>query len=123
MNTFAQSLQKLMDERKVKQKELADAIGLTQASISNYFVKGAEPGVDVIIKLAKYFNVGPEYFYPELATMHPVRKDRAEGKFTNDDLLDDYRVYNRHLINESENLWQEHKEMFGIIKGFIKNVG
>lgn len=119
MNTFAQSLQKLMDERRVKQPELAKAIGISQAAISNYMVKGSEPGVDVIIKLAKYFNVGPDYFYPELAVLRPKKAENKD--LTSNELIDDYRNYNRHLISESDNLWQQHKEMFDIFKGLLKS--
>lgn len=58
---------KLLEERKMTQKELAAALGLSQGVISRY-VNGHEPTVGNKILLGKFFAVPPETFgvMPEL---------------------------------------------------------
>lgn len=54
---FSQNLQRLLHERDKKQSEVADAIGVSRASI-NMWVKGVTiPRMPKIQQLAKYFGV------------------------------------------------------------------
>lgn len=115
MTTFAQSLKVLMQEKRLTQQELADKIGISQTMISNYLKGESEPGVGIIIKLAKYFGVGVEFFYPELK----IQKEDPKPEPEKPDIVNDYRNYNKHLIFENENLWDKHNRMFGIIEQVI----
>ncbi|MCL2375075.1 MAG: helix-turn-helix domain-containing protein [Firmicutes bacterium] len=57
MNTFAKNLELLMKENAVSQKQLAQIINVRQQTVSRY-VKGArEPDIDILIEIAKFFNV------------------------------------------------------------------
>jgi len=57
VNTFAKNLELLMKENAVSQKQLAQIINVRQQTVSRY-VKGArEPDIDILIEIAKFFNV------------------------------------------------------------------
>lgn len=118
MTTFAQSLRALMAERKLSQKELGDAVGVSQTMISNYLSEEdpVEPGIGVVINMAKYFGVTIDSLYPDIAAVKPMPKN---GSISNGSMLDDYRIYNKHLIYENENLWEDRKEIWSMLKQFI----
>ncbi|MDU7809571.1 MAG: helix-turn-helix transcriptional regulator [Staphylococcus epidermidis] len=54
---LSQSLQELMKERNIDQKELAEAIGVTQPTVSNWIQQTKYPRIKRIQQLADYFNV------------------------------------------------------------------
>lgn len=58
---FSERLLQLREEKKVKQSELAEAIGISRISISNYENGERTPDGEVICKLADYFNVSTDY--------------------------------------------------------------
>ena len=61
MNSFAKNLTELMKGNETSQGQLAIALGVKQQTISRY-VKGIrEPDIDVIIAIAKYFEVTTDY--------------------------------------------------------------
>ena len=68
--TFAASLERLIEEKGITQKELGDAIGTTQAAISGY-VRGAKPKIDMAIKIADYFGVSVY----DMVSMPPVENE------------------------------------------------
>lgn len=54
---FAENLQKLLNERKVDQSELARYLGISNASVS-YWLSGEKyPRIDKIQKIADFFNI------------------------------------------------------------------
>ena len=54
---LSESLQELMKERNIDQKELAEAIGVTQPTVSNWIQQTKYPRIKRIQQLADYFNV------------------------------------------------------------------
>lgn len=54
---FSKNLQRLMKNKNVDQKELAEAIGVTQPTISNWIQETKYPRIKRIQALADYFNV------------------------------------------------------------------
>lgn len=54
---FSENLQRLMKNKNVDQKELAEAIGVTQPTISNWIKEIKYPRIKRIQLLADYFNV------------------------------------------------------------------
>ena len=45
----------------MSQKELSDATGINQKTLSNYEVGRTEPDIQTLIKIANYFNVSLDY--------------------------------------------------------------
>ena len=58
---FFERLQALMDSRGLSQKQLAEAIGGSQNTISDWKTKGILPNGDKAVKIAQYFNVSLDY--------------------------------------------------------------
>ncbi|MCE3020948.1 helix-turn-helix domain-containing protein [Staphylococcus pasteuri] len=54
---LSESLQELMKERNIDQKELAEAIGVSQPTVSNWIQQTKYPRIKRIQQLADYFNV------------------------------------------------------------------
>ena len=58
---FSKILRDLREERKIKQKELADIMGVSQATISMWEKNASEPDIDKIRRLSNYFGVSTDY--------------------------------------------------------------
>ena len=52
---------KLMKERGWNQKMLAEKSGITEASLSRYLAGERNPRMDIIVNLAKAFNIRTDY--------------------------------------------------------------
>ena len=61
MNKFSIRLRDLRIEKKLKQKDVADAIGVTVRAICNYEAGIREPSFDVLLILCSYFDVSADY--------------------------------------------------------------
>lgn len=59
--TFAMTLNQLMEEKGVAQDEMADALGISTGSISNYRSGKTEAKLSAIIKIANYLGVDCHY--------------------------------------------------------------
>ena len=57
MNCFAENLILLMKENAISQSMLAKALDVKQQTISRYINGDREPSLDVIIKIANFFEV------------------------------------------------------------------
>lgn len=57
----AEILKKLMLEKKITGTKLAHDIGITKQSISDYLRGNATPKSDILLRMAEYFKVSPEY--------------------------------------------------------------
>ncbi len=55
------NLRKLREESKVTQKQLADAIGISQQSINKYENHKIEPDIHTMIQIANYFQTSVDY--------------------------------------------------------------
>lgn len=58
---FAHRLHSLRIERKVTQRDLAKALGVTDMTISRYEAGSVEPSLDIICRICDYFGVGLNY--------------------------------------------------------------
>jgi transcriptional regulator with XRE-family HTH domain len=54
-------IKQLRKERDITQADLAKAVGVTTSSIGMYETGVRNPSYDVIVKLAKYFNVSTDF--------------------------------------------------------------
>lgn len=55
------NLRALRLEKKMSQKQLADAVAVSQQSINKYENHSVEPDIKTLILLAEYFNVSVDY--------------------------------------------------------------
>jgi len=57
---FHERLQKLKEDSGRTQVEIANALDITPQALSYYF-NGREPGYDLLIKIARYFNISTDF--------------------------------------------------------------
>ncbi len=61
MNIFHQRLKELRTERNLSQKQLAAIIGTNNSSICDWERGRTEPGIEMIVRLSRYFEVSSDY--------------------------------------------------------------
>ena len=62
MKIFAERLRNLRLEKKVKQKELRQILGLkSRSAITNYEKNNREPDYETLVKIAEYFDVSTDF--------------------------------------------------------------
>ena len=69
-----QKVLKLMQERKINQKQLAQLSGINESSLSRYLHSGQKPRMDVIVNIAKALKVETEYLLDEGETTESAYK-------------------------------------------------
>lgn len=62
---FIKETKRLMDERGMSQKDLAEKSGITEPSVSRYLAGKRTPRFDVVINFAKALGVKPGDLLPE----------------------------------------------------------
>lgn len=58
---FAKRLKKLRKEAELTQKELANKIGVSRATVAGYETKGKEPSYETLSKISKVLNCSIDY--------------------------------------------------------------
>jgi transcriptional regulator with XRE-family HTH domain len=58
---FNQRLREIRLEKGLRQKDVADALGLTLRAICNYEAGTREPSLDLLISICKYLDVPADY--------------------------------------------------------------
>ena len=58
---FAERLKSLRREYKLNQGELANAIHVAQTTVSQWENNGKMPGIDMLIRIADYFDISTDY--------------------------------------------------------------
>lgn len=66
------NLRKLRDEAGVTQKQLADAIGVSQQSINKYENHNIEPDIRTLIRIADFFHISIDYLVGHRLMCDPV---------------------------------------------------
>lgn len=61
MNKFAERLKELRTEKGLSLSALAKEVGTSHANISRWENNGRLPNIDIVIALAKYFDVTTDY--------------------------------------------------------------
>lgn len=61
MRDFSEVLRELRKEKGLTQKALAEALNMTERVIRYYEAKDHRPDVDILIKMAQYFEVSLDY--------------------------------------------------------------
>ncbi len=72
--TWSTKVQKLMKERNINQKQLAQLSGINESSISRYLHSGQRPRMDVVVNIAKALKVDTEYLLDDGETTESAFK-------------------------------------------------
>lgn len=71
MNSFAKRLEVLLEEKDMKQNELAKRIGVSEVTISRYMTADRKPRTDIATKISKELGVSTDYLLGESNTRNP----------------------------------------------------
>lgn len=61
MSKFGSNLRKIRKDNKISQMKLGEQLGYGYTTIANYESGRNEPSIDVLIKIADYFDVSMDY--------------------------------------------------------------
>lgn len=64
MSTFAIRVKKILDEKKISQKDLSNMSGVSEASLCRY-LKGKEPRMDIVENVSRALGVTKEHLLGE----------------------------------------------------------
>jgi len=113
LNIFTERLIEKMIEKQFNQKKLAEIIGTTQQTISNWIKGNYEPSMENLLKLCFYFNEDPNYMlgFDEIKEEHFIKHEalRKSKPYT-------YEDYIKEECEEIEEVLEFEKE-------FIKEYG
>lgn len=63
MNTFSDRLQEMIKYRQVKQKDMANSLGITPSTLNGYVKGTREPDFQMVKQIAEYLNVTTDYLF------------------------------------------------------------
>ncbi len=69
MTAFGKALWALRKEKKLRQEDLAKALGVSRDIISYYESKSKNPTMDFVIKVAEYFNVSIDFLLKDKTSL------------------------------------------------------
>lgn len=69
-----ENLRKLRGSASVSQKQLAEAVGVSQQSINKYENHNIEPDIETMIRIAKYFNTSVDYLIGYSTVPHKAER-------------------------------------------------
>lgn len=73
MSTFAITLKKLLQEKNMKQNELARLTKINKSSISEYLSGNYQPKYKNILKIAEVLNVSPNIFLEDTSSEENIK--------------------------------------------------
>lgn len=65
---FIKILSTLLEEKNITQRELADKINVTEVTISRYLSGERSPRIEIVNKIAEYFDVSIDYLLGRVDT-------------------------------------------------------
>lgn len=89
LNNIGAKLKTLRLNKKLTQQEVADILGVSRATISNYEINRRSPSLKELQRLAALYNVGLSYFGIKNIEETNDLLTRAKSLFSSDELDDD----------------------------------
>lgn len=103
-------LRELREQRRMIQAIVATKVGISQQSLSKYETDISRIKVDVLIKLAQYYNVTTDY----ILGLSDVKRD-LKGQMRMNEALDEYydlvEMFRGFDIYERQFIWNMMKEI------------
>lgn len=102
----------LREEKHLKQEELAKDLSVAPSTIGMYETNKRQPNNDLIIKLAKYFNVSTDYLLGKSDIRNPEEHIKQEFEFayhkemeglSDEEIADALRFYKQIKYGNKEN--------------------
>ena len=94
--TISQKILALMEEKNIKQKQLADYTGISTSAISDWKKKGTNPSVDKIGLIADCLGVSIDYLLGR--TDQPNGYNNNESSFNNSGSNNNQNIGNGNII-------------------------
>lgn len=99
---FEKKLKELMNSRNINQRDLANAIQINESAMSRYISGERKPRIDILTKIARFFNVSIEELMDE-----PIEgKDflelrglvaRSSSKLTNEEIKELLSILSQNI--------------------------
>lgn len=86
MDTIGERINYLREIRNIKQKELAEAIGVTKATMSKYENNINIPNADILCKIADALNTSTDFLVGRTSDIK-VHKNYSTDEFTTKDIM------------------------------------
>lgn len=102
----------LREEKHLRQEELAKDLSVAPSTIGMYETNKRQPNNDLIIKLAKYFNVSTDYLLDKSDIRNPEEQIKQEFEFayhkemeglSDEEIADALRFYKQIKYGNKEN--------------------
>lgn len=77
--SFGRNLERIRKGKKISQAKLGEMLGLTQQMVSSYEKDLSSPNVDVLVKIADYFNVSIDSLVEHI--VQKPDEDSSEARF------------------------------------------
>lgn len=107
MDSFGVRLKNLRKENNLRQKDLAQALGLAQTTIANYELNSRFPNEEILKKLSEYFNISYDYLLGRndvnFENNQPIINENPSNHNV-DTLSSLYKQYLMHLLNGKKEL-------------------
>lgn len=98
MSEFSNRFRQLKEESGLVLKDLSEKLGITVPNLS-YYMKGREPSYDILIKIAKYFNVTTDWLVGNECNYTLIEIERLE-LINENKILKEKLSKLREVINE-----------------------
>jgi transcriptional regulator with XRE-family HTH domain len=73
LKVFAEKLKELRKNKKLSQKEVAAELGLSLSGYQNYEYQQRDPNIELLCKIADFFNVSTDYLLGRSGLLNPVQ--------------------------------------------------
>lgn len=104
--TWRDKVSKLMNERGINQKQLAQLSGINESSISRYLHSSQRPRIDIVVNIAKALHVETDYLLDD--------EDKSDSA---------YNSIATAIARKGNELTAEEKnQLIGLILGVKSNV-
>lgn len=90
---IGEKIKKLRRLKEKTQKELGDFLGRSEAQISHIENGNRKASIDDIHKIANFFEVPYEYFFPKQNSFVNFRYDSKNDEDINNDLISDFKKF------------------------------
>ncbi len=119
--TISQRIFGIMEEKHLKQSDLANYIGVANSSVSDWKKKGSTPSADKIVKISEFLNVSIDYLLGRTENQNGVTQvntgDVGNHSNMNNSSKTELDEMSRELLNKFKELSFDDKiEVFTYIK-------
>ncbi len=100
---FGEKIRQLRKLKERTQKELADHLGYSEAQISHIENGNRKVGNEDLQKIADFFNISSDYFFPKNNNFVNFRYDGTGGSDVSQNLISDFKKFAIKKLYGEEN--------------------